>query len=70
MYRESALDIGTNAFNKTNSATIYAPVIWSSFDNIPETQLVKMPTYTSQQVDETVSKNFSDFHFLKFSIFY
>ena len=56
MYRESALDIGTNAFNKTNSATIYAPVIWSSFDNIPETQLVKMPTYTSQQVDETTSQ--------------
>ena len=56
MYRESALDIGTNAFNKTNSATIYAPVIWSSFDNIPETQLVKMPTYTSQQVNETTSQ--------------
>ncbi len=56
MYRESALDIGTDAFNKTNSATIYAPVIWSSFDNIPETQLVKMPTYTSQQVNETTSQ--------------
>ena len=51
-YRNESPSIANiNAFANINSnAKIYAPVIWESFTNIPEDKLVKMPTWTSQQV--------------------
>ena len=49
-YRDTNPTIGSNVFNGISStAKIYAPVIWSSYDNIPEDKLVKMATYVGQQ---------------------
>ena len=49
--------IGLDVFDGLNvKAKIHAPVIWESFTGIPSDKLVKMPTYTSQQVDETTSQ--------------
>ena len=56
-YRDTNPTIGSDAFyNISSTAKIYAPVIWESFDNIPEDKLVKMATYTSQQDNETTSQ--------------
>ena len=57
-YRNESPSIAyINTFANINSnAKIYAPVIWESFTNIPEDKLVKMPTWTSQQVNETTSQ--------------
>ena len=55
-YRDTNPTIGSNVFNGISStAKIYVPVIWSSYDNIPEDQLVKMATYTSLQDTESPS---------------
>ena len=54
-YRDTNPTIGTGAFSNIN-AKVCAPVIWESFDNIPEDKLVKMATYTSQQDNETTSQ--------------
>ena len=55
-YRDTNPTIGSNVFNAISStAKIYAPVIWNSYDNIPEDQLVKMATYTSLQDTESPS---------------
>ena len=49
-YRDTNPTIGSNVFNGISStAKIYAPVIWSSYSNIPEDKLVKMATYVGQQ---------------------
>ena len=47
-YRDTNPTIGTGAFSNIN-AKVCAPVIWESFDNIPEDKLVKMATYVGQQ---------------------
>ncbi|MBR5146352.1 MAG: leucine-rich repeat protein [Bacteroidales bacterium] len=55
-YRDTNPTIGSDVFNAISStAKIYAPVIWNSYDNIPEDQLVKMATYTSLQDTESPS---------------
>ena len=52
-YRDTNPTIGTSAFSFINAnAKVYAPVIWSSFDNIPEDKLVKMATYVGQQTTD------------------
>ena len=50
LYRDTNPTIGSYAFNDLkSSAKIYAPVIWSSYSNIPEDKLVKMATFVGQQ---------------------
>ena len=52
-YRDTNPTISSNTFNNLNSsAKIYAPVIWSSFTNIPEDKLVKMATFVGQQTTD------------------
>lgn len=51
-YRNENAAIGSDAFAGGTLAKVYAPAIWTSYENIPESQLVQMPTYTSIQVDE------------------
>ena len=48
-YRDTNPTIGSYIFSYVYSAKIYAPVIWSSYDNIPSNQLVKMATFVGQQ---------------------
>ena len=49
-YRDANPTIGTSVFSGINAnAKVYAPVIWESFDNIPEDKLVKMATFVGQQ---------------------
>ena len=56
-YRDTNPTIGTSVFSDINAnAEVCVPVIWESFDNIPEDKLVKMATYTSQQDNETTSQ--------------
>ena len=52
-YRDTNPTIGSNVFSGISStAKIYAPVIWESFDNIPEDKLVKMATFVGQQTTD------------------
>ena len=52
-YRDTNPTIGSNVFNGISStAKIYVPVIWSSYDNIPEDKLVKMATFVGQQTTD------------------
>ena len=47
-YRDTNPTIGTSAFSDIN-AKVCVPVIWESFDNIPEDKLVKMATFVGEQ---------------------
>ncbi len=47
-YRDTNPTIGTSVFSGIN-AKVCVPVIWESFDNIPEDKLVKMATFVGEQ---------------------
>ncbi len=52
-YRNESPTIYSDTFDYLNSnAKIYAPVIWESFTDIPEDNLVKMPTFVGQQTTD------------------
>ena len=52
-YRNESPTIYSYTFDYLNSnAKIYAPVIWESFTDIPEDNLVKMPTFVGQQTTD------------------
>ena len=56
-YRDTNPTIGTGAFSSINAnAKVYAPVIWESFDNIPEDKLVKMATYVGLKTNDEGQK--------------
>ena len=52
-YRDTNPTIGKDVFSSINAnAEVCVPVIWSSFDNIPEDKLVKMATFVGQQTTD------------------
>ena len=56
-YRDANPTIGTSAFSGINAkAKFYAPVIWSSYTNIPEDKLVKMATYVGLKTNDEGQK--------------
>ena len=56
-YRDTNPTIGINALAGISStAKIYAPVIWSSYTNIPEDKLVKMATYVGLKTNDEGQK--------------